>query len=117
MGRPVSGADLGGLHSDSSPRGGSPGGGMTMPKPGQPVSPARVLAEQVLDEGYPFPEEHRWWKDAATRLAAFVVADDSRSLLIEADSAISHMHYRGIWPLDRFETDRLICRLREASGG
>jgi len=37
------------------------------------------------------------------------------SLLIEADSAISHQHYRGIWPLDRFETDRLIVRLRRAS--
>jgi hypothetical protein len=38
--------------------------------------------------------------------------EDLRSLLIECDSAISHMHYRGTWPLDRFETDRLIGRLR-----
>jgi len=37
------------------------------------------------------------------------------SLLIEADSAISHQYYRGVWPLDRYKTDRLISRLRRAS--
>lgn len=38
-----------------------------------------------------------------------------RNLLIAADSAISHQHHRGIWPLDRFDTERLISRLRRAS--
>ena len=43
------------------------------------------------------------------------VIEAMRELLIEADSAISHQHYRRSWPLDRYETDRLIAKLRTAS--
>lgn len=38
-----------------------------------------------------------------------------RALLIEADSAISHLYYRKTWPLDQRETDVLISKLRNAS--
>lgn len=40
------------------------------------------------------------------------------SLLIEADSFISHMRHRGSWPSERHDTtevDALIGRLRRAS--
>jgi hypothetical protein len=43
------------------------------------------------------------------------VIEAMRGLLIEADSAISHQFYRGSWPLERHETDRLIASLRTAS--
>lgn len=33
----------------------------------------RDLAEQVLDDGYPFPAEHPWWKDQAQTLARCVM--------------------------------------------
>jgi hypothetical protein len=35
---------------------------------------ARGIAEQTLDEGYPFPAEHRWWRDQARRHAQDVLA-------------------------------------------
>lgn len=38
-----------------------------------------------------------------------------RSLLVEADSFISHMRHRGSWPGDEHEVDSLIGRLRRAS--
>ncbi len=34
---------------------------------------ARSVAEQVLDDGYPFPREHRWWADKAEELARYVL--------------------------------------------
>ena len=84
-----------------------PGGRRVLPLDSVPVvrlaQPADGDVERVL------PEHLRY--------CAADVFQDLRGLLIEADSAISHMHYRGVWPLDRFETDRLIGRLREASRG
>jgi hypothetical protein len=47
--------------------------------------------------------------------AAFDALDELRKLLVECDSAISHLHHRGSWPLGRHETDRLIGRLRRES--
>lgn len=38
-----------------------------------------------------------------------------RALIVEADSAISHLHYRHSWPLDPTETERLVAKLRQAS--
>lgn len=52
------------------------------------------------------PDDVFWLLDAIEAM---------RGLLIEADSAISHQHYRGTWPLDQYETDRLIAKLRAAS--
>jgi hypothetical protein len=48
-----------------------------------------------------------------------MIPEDTRKLLVEADSFISHMRYRGSWPTaregDLTEVDRLIGRLRTAS--
>jgi hypothetical protein len=38
-----------------------------------------------------------------------------RVLLVEADAYISHMLYRGSWPGERQDVERLIGRLRNAS--
>lgn len=54
------------------------------------------------------------FEDDAARREGLVALDSLRSLVVEADSAISHLHYRKSWPLDVYETDRLIARLREA---
>lgn len=43
------------------------------------------------------------------------MTDEIRSLLVEADSYISHMRHRGSWPGDDFDVDRLIGRLRDAT--
>lgn len=34
----------------------------------------RVVAEQVLDDGYPFPRSHPWWADKAEELARDALA-------------------------------------------
>jgi len=65
---------------------------------------AKWLHAYLLDNE---PQVHPTW-------LANAICELLRPLLIEADSAISHMHYRGTWPLDRFETERLIARLRGA---
>jgi hypothetical protein len=39
--------------------------------------------------------------------------DELRKLLVEADSFISHMLYRGSWPSERWDVERLIGRLRK----
>lgn len=44
-----------------------------------------------------------------------MIPEDTRKLLVEADSYISHMRHRGSWPGDDFDVDRLIGRLRKAS--
>lgn len=38
-----------------------------------------------------------------------------RKLMVEADSFISHMLYRGSWPGERWDVERLIGRLRKES--
>lgn len=39
----------------------------------------------------------------------------ARELAVEADAFISHMLYRGSWPGERQDVERLIGRLRPAS--
>jgi len=48
--------------------------------------------------------------DLAEGLAAI---EEVRKLLVEADSFISHMLYRGSWPGERWDVERLIGRLRK----
>ena len=42
--------------------------------------------------------------------------EEHRKLMVEADSFISHMLYRGSWPDERHGVERLIGRLRKESG-
>lgn len=41
--------------------------------------------------------------------------EEHRKLMVEADAFISHMLYRGSWPGERWDVERLIGRLRKES--
>jgi len=47
--------------------------------------------------------------------AAAAQREELRSMLVEADSFISHMHHRRSWPGDSYEVERLIGRLRSTA--
>jgi hypothetical protein len=47
---------------------------------------ARSLAEQVLDDGYPFPAEHRWWKEQAQNLGRYVLRFEAAMRQVIQDS-------------------------------
>lgn len=64
------------------------------------------------------PSPYAFNHDDIGRLVAAVheyecLVIDMRKAAIAADSAISHLHYRHNWPLDDYETDRLIAQLRK----
>lgn len=46
---------------------------MSLPDPNW-LEAMRGLAEQTLDDGYPFPREHRWWVEQAERHARSILA-------------------------------------------
>lgn len=41
--------------------------------------------------------------------------EEHRKLMVKADAFISHMLYRGSWPSERWDVERLIGRLRKES--
>lgn len=80
-----------------------------------PKSPIEMIRSKRRFIPAGFRDEDGVWHNGPHQLEFDNALDKLTNLLIEADSAISHLHHRKSWPLDSYETDRLIGHLRKAS--